>query len=163
MPFEDLDILIEHLGYDDPSHEDIFQLYGVFINDFVKNPLILTGRIVKINTNLSRHPLFRNKYETFVHIVTRKSMYSDKRQFDRDRANRIHWIRPVLENANPEDVLYFEKVNEDGYNQYYYWYAEKDFMVILRELEPDLLLLTSFCVDNLQNRQYRKWYQEYVA
>ena len=39
------------------------------------------------------------------HLITRDNKYNDKRQYDRDRANRIHWVRPILENWQKEPIV----------------------------------------------------------
>jgi hypothetical protein len=147
MDLDDLEELFDDLGFNEPTPEQIYQMYGIFLNDFVKNTLTIKGKTVKYNRNPSKHPLFRGKYDTFVHVVTRESKIREKREFDRQRANRIHWIRPILENSKDSRIWYFERTNEHGNNQEYYWYESQDFLVILKQIEPDVLLLTSFYVD----------------
>ena len=163
MPLDELQILFdeEDLDIDAPSNDQLYTMYGNFLNDFHKTPLIHKGRRVIFNTSRSRHPLFRGKFEGFVHVVTRKSQYTDKRQYDRDRANRIHWIKPILDEWQNPLVSYFERVNDDGQLQYFYWVQTLSFLVILRELTPDLLLVTSYCIDNQNIGQFRKYLNEY--
>jgi len=166
MPQEDLEyleVLFEDLDIDRPTSEQLFEMYGYFLNDFVNNPLIINGKQIIVNNARSSHPLFRGKMETFVHVITRKSGYTNKRQYDRDRANRIHWIRPILENASLPDVLFFEKENDERVNQHFYWCPRLEFVIILREMSPDLLLLTAFCVDNDNKKNFKKWYTEYLG
>lgn len=105
--------------------------------------------------------MFKRRMETFVHVITRESKYKNKREFDRDRANRIHWIRPILENSHLSCINVFERVNDKGENQHYYWCPKKDFVVILREIKPDLMLLTAFCVDDYNKNKFRNWYNEF--
>jgi len=161
MPLDDLDILFEDLGFDEPTKEQTYEMYGIFLNDFKKNTFTVLGKQIKINENKSKYPLFKGKCETFVHLVTRESKHSGKRYFDCHRANRIHWVKPILENVTDARILHFEKVNDKGYNQHFLWYREKDFIIILREIDPDLLLVTSFCVDALNKSLYKQWYEEY--
>jgi len=123
--------------------------------------MILQGKQLRVNMSKSNHSLFKGKAETFVHIVTRKNDFSGKREFDRERANRIHWKRPILENASDNRILFFEKINDKGVNQHYYWYKDRDFIVIIREIKPSLLLITSFCVDASKMNMYTSWYRKY--
>ena len=111
MNLDELEILFDEndLNFEGPSSDQLFQIYGIFLNDFHKSPLLHKGKNVVFNTNPSKHPLFRGKFEGFVHIVTRKNHYNDKRQYDRDRANRIHWIKPILNNWQSSFVSYFEE------------------------------------------------------
>ncbi len=163
MQLEDLEILFDEddLDFDAPSKEQLYIMYGHFLNDFDKAPLIHRGKKVIFNTNISRHPLFKGKYEGFVHVITRKSDYTHKRQYDRDRANRIHWIKPILDNWQSHLVSYFERINNEGQTQYFYWVQSKKFLIILRELNPDLLLVTSYCIDDFNIGQFRKHLNEY--
>lgn len=163
MNLNDLDVLFDEsdLDFDSPTPDQLYTIYGIFLDHFYKMPLVLNGKQVKINTNPSKHPLFRNKHETFVHIITRDNKYNNKRQYDRDRANRIHWIRPILENCQSSEISYFARPDERGNSQHYYWYQQKEFIVILREVIPDLLLLTAFCVDSYNKMLYRKYLSEY--
>jgi len=163
MILDELEILFEEddMDFDGPTSDQLYKMYGIFLNDFHKNPLLHNGKKVIINVNRSRHPLFRGKFETFVHVVTRDNKYNDKRQYDRDRANRIHWIRPVLEHHKNPRISCFERTDEKGNNQYYYWLQERSFMIILREISAELLLLTAFCVDDFNKAQYRRYLNEY--
>ena len=161
MDLEDLEELFEELDYNKPTPSQIYQMYGIYLNDFIRNPLQIKGRIVKCNANPSNHWLFKGKPSTFVHIITRESKIKKMRDFDHQRANRIHWIRPILERANDTLIWYFERLNEDNENCEYYWYESKDFLVILKQIEPDVLLVTSFYVDKDSKTKFRRWYQEY--
>lgn len=99
MPLDELEILFDEddLDIDAPTNDQLYIIYGHFLDNFPKTPLIYKRRRVIFNTNRSRHPFFKGKFEGFVHVVTRKSQYTDKRQYDRDRANRVHWIKPILD------------------------------------------------------------------
>ncbi|SFE98618.1 hypothetical protein SAMN05518672_113163 [Chitinophaga sp. CF118] len=165
MSLDELEILFDEddLDIDAPTREQLYSMYGHFLNDFHKTPLIHKGRKVIFNKNLSRSPLFKGKFEGFVHAVTRKSQYTNKRQYDRDRANRIHWIKPILDNWESSWVSYFERLNDEGQLQYFYWVQSLNFLVILRELTPDLLLVTSYCTDAHNIGQFRRYLNEYRA
>ncbi len=161
IDLDDLEELFDDLDFNEPTSEQIFKMYGIFLNDFVKNTLYIKGKSVRYKTNPSKHPLFKGKHDTFVHVVTRESKMRGKREFDQQRANRIHWIRPILENSEDDRIWYFEKKNEDNENQEYFWYESKDFLVILKSIEPDVLLVTSFYVDADKKKQLRRWFQTY--
>ena len=134
--------------------------YGIFLKDFVNNKITVLGKDLKVNTGKSNHRDFKGKAETFVHIITREGKYSQKRQYVRNRANRIHWIRPILENANDQRIKCFQKNNEDNEKQHYLWYMKGQFMVIIREVNPNLMLVTAFCVDPIEEYTFSSWYLE---
>jgi len=163
MSLDELDDLFDlaKLGIDAPTNDQLYQMYGIFLNDFVTNKMTIQGKQLMVNMGKSNHLLFKRKSETFVHLVTRENKYTGKRVFDRERANRIHWIRPILENVSDNRILFFEKVNDKGINQLYYWYKERDFIIIIREIKPALLLITSFCVDVTKKNMYTSWYRQY--
>jgi hypothetical protein len=158
-----LEDLFDDLSIEKPTGEQLYRMYGIFLNDIVNNPIMIGGIELSYNKNISRHPVCRGKMQAFEHLITRESKYKGKREFDRERANKIHWIRPIIENVSDARIKYFERVNDGGYNQRYYWYDSKGFMVIIRELNPDLFLITSFSVDSLERPMYRTWYNVYKA
>lgn len=153
--------LFDDLYSDGPTSDQLYKMYGIFLNDIIKNPLTLNGRQLICNTNRSRHPICRGKAQTFEHIITRENKIAGRRNFDPDRANKIHWIRPVLVNAHDVRIRYFERIHHDGRNQHFYWFEAKHFIIILREINADAMLITSYCVDSTEIRKFRNWYNEY--
>jgi hypothetical protein len=136
-------------------------MYGIFLKDIVHNPLMVKGTAVLYNKNPSKHPVCRGKAQTFEHIITRESKYSKKRNFDHMRANKIHWIRPIIENVSSARVKYFERINNEGQLQFFYWFEEKSHIIIIRNVQPGLFLITSFCIDYGEKGMYKNWYLEY--
>ena len=108
MSLDELDDLfdIDDLSIDAPTPEQLFTMYGIFLKDFVNSKMTVFGKELTVNTSKSTHRDFKNKAETFVHVITRKSDYSKKRHYDRNRANRIHWIRPVLDVITSYSIHY---------------------------------------------------------
>ncbi len=161
IELDDLEEMFDDLGFDRPTADQLYQMYSVFLNDIVNYPIVIDGKTLKYNRNRSKHPICKGKAQAFEHIITRKSKYSGKRDFDRERANKIHWIRPIILNVEDARIKYFERINDKGKNQLFFWYEEKSFIVIVREIQPDILLITSFSVDVTERGMYKKWYNEY--
>lgn len=159
---EELVDLFENISIDGPTNQQLTELYEVFLNDIVRNPIIIKGVRLVSNRNKSNHPVCRGKSLGFEHIITRESSHSKKRNFDNERANKIHWIKPIIENVHDPRIKYFEQVNDKGFNQLYYWFEEKQFVVIVREINPQLMLITSFSVDRFGMGKYKKGYEEYI-
>lgn len=156
-----LDDLIHDLGID-PTADQLDLLYKEFEKDFVTDTVIVDGINVKVILENSKVDGFRKYPETFVHLITRKSS-GGKRVFDKYRANKIHWVKCILENRNEEDVLCFEYPEEDGDLRYYYWFKDGGFLVIMKKVTPDLLIVTSFHIDDKRNeRHFEKRYQWYL-
>ena len=146
--------------FDSLSEEDeekLDELHSIFQNDFCNNPFSINGINVKVKIhpynhkkdNLPEH--FSRYYEKFVHVITRKinnNKGNKKREFIEERANRIHWMRPILENHTDKRITYFQSIENDGTIRDYFWFKAKKYIVILEEVLPDYILITGFCVDN---------------
>lgn len=146
------------------EHEEqkLDELHGIFQEHFLDNPFYLDEKLVLVK----RHPYnpgkdglpdhFAHYFEKFIHVVTR-SIDNKKglirREFRPERANRIHWIKPVLEHRNDPRITTFRFLENDGSVRDYFWYKGKNFMVVLEEVRPDYYLITGFCVDK-QNFKY---------
>ena len=74
----------------DPDNSLKDELFAIFKADFIDDQVTVDGKEVKIIQHKSNIPGFRQYPETFVHIVTRESHISKKRNFEPNRANRIH-------------------------------------------------------------------------
>jgi hypothetical protein len=153
--------LFDYLDIDGPDRDQMYGLYGVFKKDMIDEPISINGIQVAYDKRRSRHPLFRGKPAGFEHICTRKSDHSQKRYFDPERANKIHWIKLVVEFKEDSRVRYFEHIHDNGKNQQYYWLYEKDYVVIIREITNDLQLVTAFKVDSIEVNRFKNWYNEY--
>lgn len=158
---DDLEDLFEDLSIDGPTPAQLYTMYGHYLNDIVRNPIIINGITLTFNSNISKHPVCKGKHQCFEHIITRESKHSGKRPFDPERANKVHWIKPILDNVADPRIKYFEEVNSDNETQQFYWYEEKNFIIIIREVTPDLLLITSFSVDKEERYNYKKRYEAY--
>jgi hypothetical protein len=144
------------------DEQKLDELHGIFQDHFLDNPFYIEGKLVVVK----RHPYrpdkdglpdyFAHYFEKFVHIISRTS--NDKRgvktrEFRPERANRIHWIKPILEHHNDPRISNFRFVENDGTVRDYFWFKGKNFIVILEEVRPDYFLITGFCVDK-QNFKY---------
>lgn len=160
MDLWELDDLIHNLGID-PTDTHLNLLWAEFRRDFIDCKLAIDGLNVKVILKNSKVEGYENYPETFVHLITRKGQ-SNKRTFDRHRANKIHWIRCILENRTEEEITYFEYPEDDGAIRNYYWFKAGRFLVIMEKITPDFLIITSFHIDDKHNGQYfekrLQWY-----
>ncbi|ERM83026.1 hypothetical protein P872_06010 [Rhodonellum psychrophilum GCM71 = DSM 17998] len=160
LELDELEDLFDDLDIDGPTPDQLYKIYGIFLRDFDQKPLIIKGKQLTFNRNRSNHPLCKGKFQCFEHIITRESKIAGRRNFDRERSNKLHWIRPILSNVTDSRIKCFEKINDKRENQHFYWYEEKSFIVILREINSNLMLITSFSVDKYEKNKFRKWYEE---
>ena len=99
---------------------------------------------------------FNGYYERFIHIITRTE--NGTRGFDSKRANRIHWIKPILENSEDPRITCFAFVEANGAVRNYYWYRAKMYMVIVENIDVECTLITGFCVDPKHKDYYQHKY-----
>lgn len=151
MDLFDLDDLINGLGID-PSTEHLEELFQAFKADFIDADFILDGFKVRIDLRLSKEDGFEEYPHTFVKIITRGD--KGNRNFDRKRANKIHWIKPILENRNTEDVTCFKFIEGDGATRDYFWFREGCFLVIMEKIAPDYVIVSCFHIDDDKNQKY---------
>lgn len=140
-------------------------LFAYYLRDFFDNPFQCNGIDVKVKSELYRNHVadglpdfYCGYHEKFVHLLTRevsgkKVVHSKKRIFKENRANRIHWIKPILQNWQDNRITYFHFLESDGSINEYFWYKAKDYIVILEKVTPDYYLITAFCID-ISNRAY---------
>ena len=159
MILDNLEVLFDHLDVDGPTNSQLEELYRLYLDDVCN--IVFKDEILKVNTNKTRNPICKGKPQTFEHLITRKSKYSGKRCFDRDRANRIHWIKPVIENYKDARIKHFTEYNHKNELQFFFFYEEKDFIIIIRELSNGLMIVTAYYVDEGRKRGIRKKYFAY--
>jgi hypothetical protein len=151
MDLFDLDDHIPNLGID-PSTEHLEELYQLFKSDFIDNVFYFDGSKVIIDIRNSKEDGFENYPHTFVKIITRGN--KGKRAFDKKRANKIHWIRPILENRNTEDITCFQYLEPDGKIRDYFWFKEGYFLVVMEKITPDYVIVSCFHIDDERNQKY---------
>lgn len=175
----EIDILAELQPYfSEPftvvDEDKMDELFAVFQRDFFNAPITING----VNVKVKIHPYFNQikdglpayfggYYEKFVHIITREingrlKISPKQRQFEIVRANRVHWIKPILEHADDARITNFRFEESDGTLRDYFWYKGKKYMVILEEIRPDYHLITGFCVDDKNFSYYQNRYNNRV-
>lgn len=151
MDLFQLDDLIYGLEID-ASPEHLEELFQAFKEDFIDNVFILDGMTVRIDMRPSKEEGFEHFPHTFVKIITRGE--KKERIFDRKRANKIHWIRPILENKDTEDITCFQFLESDGVIRDYYWFKEGRFLVVMQKIAPNFVIVSCFHIDDDNNEKY---------
>lgn len=156
-----------HVG----DEEKVKALHDVFCRDFFTDGVFLDGERINVkpyrysSSHKDNLPEWYETYkEKFVHVITRTVKSSNwktaskVREFRAERANRIHWIRPIIENQADKRITRFKYLEEDGKVREYFWYRGKQYIVILEHIDPDFDLITGFCVDADNQPYYQKKY-----
>jgi len=151
MDLFNLDDHIPGLGID-PSATHLEELYQLFKADFLDSEFYLDGCKVMIDVRKSKEKGYEKYPHTFVKIITRGE--KGKRSFDKKRANKIHWIKPILENKDTDDVTCFQFLEADGKTRDYFWFKEGFFLVIMEKIRPDYVIVSCFHIDDDRNQKY---------
>jgi len=129
-------------------------LYKIFSRDFVEQKIYLKG---KIWIDPQSHRRDNGKEAIFWHLVTkkdRKSTDKNDRYLDYDRASRLCWIRPIIENPVHDCIKAFYHKETNEKLRLYLWAKEHDFVVIIQKLgKRSAFLVTSFYVDHIGKRK----------
>lgn len=171
-----LDSLEPYFPYelDLANKAEIEELHTVFCNDFLSGTVYIDDKRIKVfNYKYSKStkdglPLwFDDLNEKFVHIITRDikgGRYKTSRkirEFRSERANRVHWIKPIIENCNDRRIRRFRYRELNGREREYLWFI-KGYMVVLEFINPEKALITGFCVDESNQADYLKKYNNRI-
>lgn len=141
-------------------------VYDAFKQDFIDNTvqidetdLVIKSVLFSKSDEYGLPDSFKSYRETFVHIITREEKETSKkisktiRRFDEKRANRVHWIRPIIENSDCKLVERFEFIESNGKLREYFWCRCLDYIVVVEYQNPNYKMITGFCIDG-ENRAY---------
>ena len=145
----------------DPESDQINTMYKYYIEDFVNHPILIGKKQVITFQEKSKIKIFSNYPETFVHLITREIKLTRQRFYECNRANRIHWIKPILISFPDKNILYYKWKDEKEVIKDHFWLFEKDFMVVLKEYRANFLIITAFCLDNDQKIKYYERFKAY--
>ncbi|WP_028123660.1 hypothetical protein [Epilithonimonas tenax] len=158
---ENLEDLFDDLDDNIPCKEHFEEIYRIYQEELIDDYIEVDGVRLTFKSHKSWIKGFEGYPETFVHLITKEESYKKPRQFDSKRANRIHWIKCILKNIGNSKILYFEKKDKDDTTKKYYWYKEKNFVVILKPIQPKILLVTAFCVEKNKAMDFEYEYNKY--
>lgn len=153
----------------------------ITLQDFEGNPVAYIDHLFEIFTRdfIVSTPMFRGskvfhdqkdeggKPQAFVHITTEENRETGERELCLRRCERMAWIRPIIEHADNEDVLVWNKEQQTskGWKMRTYLYLhEEDFLVILEEKTKGHFMITAIYVDDpVQKKKHLKAYGQYIS
>jgi hypothetical protein len=143
------------------DHNQIKVFFKIFLDDFITSPIIINGKKIRIDQKKPKPREFADYSETFFHIITKDSDYYNRRLYECNRANRIHWIKPILLSHPCEKIFYYKWRDDNGICKEHFWYFDKNFMVVLRPISAELQIVTAFCVEQENNITYYERYKDF--
>lgn len=139
----ELEFLPEPLSYDGDWPRFVEELYKIFQRDFMLSQPRLENMLVCIDNR----KIDDSREEGFWHLVTRQDKQASERFPEIPRAERLPWIRPLIENYQNKNVTYWRYLEGNRKVRHYIWAKAVDFAVILAQEKVRLFVVTAFCVD----------------
>ena len=131
---------------------DIESLYKQFSADFKASCPRYSGRAV-IHDRRQKD----GKELAFWHLVTRGDYRDYAGTPDYDRAERLPWVRALIEHADEPGVRCWEYHEGSGAVRTYIWYEGGDFAVVLEPLSRGAVrLITAFYIQSDMRRKEMK-------
>lgn len=125
--------------------------YADFQAQFIHQISAFLGVPIKINFTSSGYRTF---CQTFWHLISRDRA-GDKTQRDVEplRAMRVHWIKPLTQNHNHNELSYFTYQGGEKYLRHYIWERDEDYIVVLEQKPSAFFLITAFVIDSDHKRR----------
>ena len=137
------DNLAEYHEYEEHLYNNIFKV------DFLDSQPIYKNAIVDIR----RYPYDHGKEESFYHVTCKDYKNNTPRQPDLRRAERIRWIKAILENYLCSDtcdicagILVWEEPYK-GSTRTYFFMPDERFIVVIEKRKVYYILITAFYVE----------------
>lgn len=143
------------------DHEQIKIFNDNFVDDFITNPFEVKGKKIRIENKPPKATEFSAYTESFYHIITRTTNYYNERLYDCNRANRIHWIKPILLSPPSKEIMYYRWKDEKGICKEHFWHFSEKFMVVLKTISNDFQIVTAFCVDDDEKQKYFERFRDF--
>lgn len=148
--------------------EQIPELFKIFKKDFIDNITYFMAYPVIIP-----RPNQNEKYpEIFWHIISKQEQRGSKsnatRGIDYERAKRLCWIKPIIQQFREPEITcwrakeFDKKAGKENY-KYYFWYKNGKFIVILKCVETKtkkFFIATAFYVFKNNIGYYEKLYDK---
>jgi len=131
-------------------------IYTHFQNDLVNSSVTIFGKPVKVSSKLEAD----NRHERFWHTITdpHNPQVSDIKE---KRAERICWIKAVLDNWLRPEVLIYERMKSKD-KKLYLFIPEQNYMVVLTEEKKAYYFNTAFHIDyTYKLEEYEREYKKY--
>lgn len=148
----------------DDAISQVPELFKIFKWDFIDNVTYFMAYPVIIP-----RPREGDIYpEIFWHIISRQEQKGSKsnntRGIDYERAKRLCWIKPIIQNFRDEEITCwktkeFDKKAGKELDRYYLWYKNGKFLVILKCVETKtkkFFIATSFYVFDRNIEHYEE-------
>lgn len=141
--------------------QDVNELYEIFLSSFIEDNCYFHGKLIWPNKN----KIDGEREEGFWHLITREDYNRRERYPDYRRAERLGWVRPLIENSEDQRVKTFDWLHNGKTRRTHIWLEECDFIIILEEFRKGgaMHLITAYHLDDdYQRNKFLKRYEERI-
>lgn len=148
----------------DGSYDEIIErLYQVFRKDFIETRATHLGWKLRYNGKIYEYS--QGKVEGFWHVITRDDATKSNRLIDYQRAKRLSWAKPLIENPYHDEIKFFfydEGIPRKGI-RHYIWLEKWDYVVVLRKRRDDYFWITAFYVDDWRCKDLQRRFERRIG
>lgn len=149
---------LQDYNYDYNKYFDY--LYTVFINDLIINQPLFKG----LRVGARKHPEHNGKHEGYYHLTHKNFTDTgyENRLFDPRRSERLHWIKPVIENYSClKGCCNRLKLWTEKKNRIHILFEDERYVVVLDQRKGYYVVVTAYYIETEHNminllRRYKK-------
>lgn len=130
------------------------QIYETYLDTLIRPGLTLWEKPLRARFN----PPYKEKHFGFWHLISEGENEEDRTP-DPRRCERIAWVRWVIDNADEDGVLCWERAvttRKGLRTRWTLWARAYDFVVVVEERPNYILLITAFQVKPHRKRTYER-------
>lgn len=148
------------------EHDYILYIRDIFESDFIRDKTYFNGLQVIVNSGV-----IASNSDTFSHIISQGTGklippdYKEERTLCPKRCERIKWCKAVIENSSDKFVNCWEEKNKNKIRIHIHLRLseldanEPDYLVVLEKRKTHFLLITTFCLETIRNKEkYKRRY-----
>lgn len=147
---QSLPFLPERISFTGDWGAFVSRAYSVFQSAFLHSSPYFHSRRVSVNLSKKDDSPME---EGFWHLITRDDKGLKERLPDFPRAERITWVRPIIENYSTSGMECWRYLEGSGRVRHYLYAKAADYLVIIEEGARGMFLVTGFYVDSEWKRE----------
>jgi hypothetical protein len=149
------------LDLDGPWEDVLNRLYNVFKRDFIDNQVSCRD----LQIIYDKRKIDDKKEEGFWHLITKNDRKLGRIP-DYERAKRLPWVKPVIQNYSSPDLKVWDYPEKKNRVRMYLWLEHFDYAVILEKNRGKrkhlLTLITAFYVEGWKKKDLMRRYQKRI-
>lgn len=154
--------LPEMLNLDGGWESVLEKLYTVFKKDFIDNNVFYNNSKIIYD----KRKIEGDKEEGFWHLITKEDEKLGRIP-DYDRAKRLPWDKPTIENHSDPVIKSWDYLEGSGKIRIYLWLENYDYVIILQKNAGRgkhlIVLITAFYVEEYKKKDLQKRYEKRIV